>query len=287
MTQPVMRRVKGDGVEIELALWEGKRDPVFCIHALTANCRSWDTFAGLLTPRHTVMALDLRGRGRSEKPSSGYDIDHHCRDIESVLSTLQVQSYALMGHSLGAVIALAYAAKHPEQVKRIVLIDGAGRLSEDQKKKVISAIQPSLERLGRIFPSFEAYRESLQESPNMQPWSDAMDTYFRYDLEEVEGGVRSRIQLSAIEEELRNLQDFDLEGLYPLVRCPVLILRAKRGMLQPDNILLPEDVLEKMLRELPHANCVDVEDANHYTIMFQNSEIPVNAIRTFLAGKVS
>ena len=50
MIEPTMKRAKGDGVEIQLAIWEGKGDPVLCIHGLTANCRSWDRIASPWRP---------------------------------------------------------------------------------------------------------------------------------------------------------------------------------------------------------------------------------------------
>jgi pimeloyl-ACP methyl ester carboxylesterase len=156
-------------------------------------------------------------------------------------------------------------------------------LSEDQRKKVLDGIKPSLERLGKVFPSFDSYREFLQKSHLFKQWSAAMDIYLRHEVEEVEGGVRSRIRASAIEEELLNLQEFDVAGLYAQIRCPVLILRARKGMLRDDDILLPEDVLEKMLEEIPGAEHLDVAGANHYTIMFQDDAVRDLAIKTFLA----
>ncbi len=283
MAAPILAKMMGDGVEIQVAIWEGQGKPVLCIHGLTANCRNWDTIAEALAPNHHVIAMDLRGRGCSEQPASGYSIDRHCGDVAALLGGLGLRSCALMGHSLGALIALAYAAKHPEQVERVVLIDGGGVLSEDQRNKVVEAIKPSLSRLGKVFPSLGSYREYLQKSPLFEQWSAAMDVFFRHEIEEVEGGLRSRVLASAMEEELLNLGEFDIAGLYGQVRCPVLIVRAGKGMLSDDDILLPEDVLERMLRELPNARSLDVEEANHYTVMFQNNEVRDRAIRTFLA----
>jgi len=80
-----MEKMKGDGVEINIALWEGQGKEVFCVHGLTANCRCWDGIASALTPQYRVRAMDLRGRGFSEKPSSGYSIAQHCRDIRAIL----------------------------------------------------------------------------------------------------------------------------------------------------------------------------------------------------------
>ncbi len=70
MTELIMKRVKGDGVELQLAVWQGEGKHVLCVHGLTANCRCWDVIAASLTPENNIIALDLRGRGLSDKPSS-------------------------------------------------------------------------------------------------------------------------------------------------------------------------------------------------------------------------
>ena len=110
MTEPIMRKVNGDGITIQLAVWEGNESQVLCVHGLTANCRCWDVIASSLAPENTISAIDLRGRGLSERPSAGYSMRHHIRDIHCVLDDLEQEKMILMGHSLGAFISLAFAA---------------------------------------------------------------------------------------------------------------------------------------------------------------------------------
>ena len=258
MAEPFMKNVKGNGVEINLAIWEGRGKTILCVHGLTANCRCWDGIASALTPQHRVLAIDLRGRGLSGKPSSGYSITHHCQDIRCLLEDLGLKRVVLMGHSLGAVVSLAYSAQHPEQVERLILVDGAGKLSPEHAKKVFAGIKPSLDRLGQVFPSFEAYVENMKKAPFLRPWSAGFEVYFRHEVEEVLNGVRSRTQGSHIQEEILNLMKFDVEPIYKLVQCPVFILRALEGMLTKEDILLPEEVVEKMSREIPNARRLDL-----------------------------
>jgi pimeloyl-ACP methyl ester carboxylesterase len=279
-----MKKGKGDGVEVNLAVWEGKGSDILCVHGLTANCRCWDGIASALSPRHRVWAMDLRGRGFSDKPSSGYSIDHHCRDIRALLSDLGIERVALLGHSLGAYISLAYAAGHPEQVDRLVLIDGGAKLSPGQAAKVFAGIKPSLDRLGQVFPTFEAYLENMKKAPFLQPWSSLLETYFRHEVEIFPDGVRSRIQPDHIQEEALNLNRFEAEPLYRQIQCPVLILRAPEGMLAKDDILLPEEVVEKMTREIPKAKRLDLPGTNHFSILFALSAARDDGIREFLAG---
>jgi pimeloyl-ACP methyl ester carboxylesterase len=278
-----MKRVKGDGVEIQLAVWEGEGEDIVCLHGLTANCRCWDEMVSCLNPVHTFLAMDLRGRGLSDKPSTGYSIPHHMRDIYCLLDECGLKQAVLMGHSLGGYIAMAFAANYPDRTKKIVLIDAGGQLSSADWDKVDLAIKPSLDRLGRVFPSFEDYVALLKAALILQPWTPAIEAYFRYESEEVEGGVRSRIHPDHIQEEIQNMRQAVPSDFYPKVTCPVLILRATDGILSQDDLVLPEPAAERMVSEMANAHSVDISGTNHYSIVLQPNEQRDEAILEFLA----
>ena len=283
MSEPNMIKVGGDGIDLQLAEWGEKGENILCIHGITANCRCWDVLAQALCNEHRLLAMDLRGRGLSDKPENGYSIETHCNDIRSLLQNLGLKQAVLMGHSLGAFIAIVFAATYPELVDRLILVDGGGKLSEEQMNKVFAGIKPSLDRLGKVFPSFETYLDMMKQAPFLKEWSEALDVYYRYEVEDVEGGgIRTRIRPEHITEEAINLRKVDVGEFYPKLSCPVLILRAPEGLLADDDILLPEEVLERMLREIPDARSFEVEGTNHYTIMFQKNESRDQAIRKFL-----
>ncbi len=282
MNEPIMKKGSGDGVDIQLAEWEGEGKTILCVHGITANCRCWDVMAKALSPAHRVLAMDLRGRGLSGKPATGYSIAHHIRDIRAVLDDLGIDRVVIMGHSLGAFISLVFGATFPDRVDRIVLVDGGGKLSAEQMGKVFAGIKPSLDRLGKVFPSFEAYLEVMKEAPFLHPWSPAFETYFRYEAEDVNGGVRSRVRPEHIQEEAQNLGKVDVSEYYPKIGCQTLILRATEGLLAEDDILLPEEVVERMLGEIPEAMAVTVQGVNHYMIVFQPNDVRDQAILNFL-----
>jgi pimeloyl-ACP methyl ester carboxylesterase len=188
----------------------------------------------------------------------------------------------MLGHSLGALIGLEFAAKFSETVDRLILVDGGGQLTQEQREKVFVGIQPTLDRLGKVFPSKEAYLDLMKNNPMLKPWTRALERYYLYELEEVEGGVRSRVEPEHIKEEADNLTNYTVAEFYPRIECPVLILRAPEGMTTPDNILLPEEALEKMLREIPNARHVDIPGANHYSIVMQPDKGRDAAILAFL-----
>jgi pimeloyl-ACP methyl ester carboxylesterase len=282
MAEPIMQKVKGDGIGINLAVWEGRGNPILCIHGITANCRCWDTLAQSLAPDKHVMAMDLRGRGQSDKPSQGYALDYHLRDINCLLDDLGFERAVIMGHSLGAFIGLAFAAENPGRLDRLILVDGGGDLSAERIEKVFAGIKPALDRLEMVFPSAEAYLEKMSAAPYIQPWSEATEAYYRYEIETVEGGVRTNISPAHIQEEAANIRKVDCAPYYQRLECEVLILRATKGLLSQDDILLPEDVIDRMTREIPRVQRFDVEGMNHYGIIFQPHAARDQTIREFL-----
>jgi pimeloyl-ACP methyl ester carboxylesterase len=282
MSEPIMKKTKGDGINIQVAVWEGNGKEILCVHGLTANCRFWDSLASVLSPRYKIIAMDLRGRGLSDKPPTGYSMESHCKDLLALMDDLGLQRPVLMGHSLGASISLVFAAQMPQRVDRLILVDGGGKLTEAQLFKFFVAIKPSLDRLGKTLPSFEDYVSQMKQAAYYQPWNRFKDNYFQYEVEEVEGGVRSRVNPKHIEEESLNMGKVDLPKFYPKITSPTLILRATKGILSKDDLVLPEDVAERMVREIPSAKRVDLEGVNHYTILLQPNKNRDQAILDFL-----
>jgi pimeloyl-ACP methyl ester carboxylesterase len=187
-----------------------------------------------------------------------------------------------MGHSLGAFISLAFAAQYPERTDRIVLFDGGGKLSQEQLDTIFAAIKPALDRLGKVFPSSDAYITAMKSAPYIQPWSPAIEGYYRYELEDVEGGVSCNIKPAHIEEEAANIRKVEVDQFYSKVQCGVLILRATKGIVSQADLLLPGPVIARMIKEIPTARRVDITGANHYAIVFQPNEVRDRAIMEFL-----
>lgn len=277
-----METVEANGLNFQLAVWEGDGLNILGIHGLTANCRCFDFLAESVYPRHNLIAMDLRGRGLSDKPAVGYSISHHCEDIKQVIAEMGLSSVVLMGHSLGAAISLKFASQYPHLLQGLILIDGGGILSKEQMNKVMEGIKPTMERLGKTFSDFEDYVTPLKKAPTLQPWNETLENYFRYEVEHTTEGVKSRIQPENIQEELYNLADVDIRETYAKIKSPVLILRATLGMLDKDDLLLPQEATQKMLDMIPKAKVVDVPGTNHFSILFHPSRERDNAILSFL-----
>ena len=103
-----------------------------------------------------MVALDLRGRGDSEKPPSGYGLATHAADAIRTLDHLGVERGVLVGHSMGAFVALHAALQYPDRIRALVLLDGGWPRPEDASEADETAVQEGLQRaFGRLDKVFE------------------------------------------------------------------------------------------------------------------------------------
>jgi pimeloyl-ACP methyl ester carboxylesterase len=110
-------------VRLRATRWSGVGTPVLLLHGLASQRRFWNLVVPLLSGL-PVLALDQRGHGESDKPSSGYDTATVVRDVSTALDALGWRRVAVIGHSWGAIVALGLAAAEPERVTAVACIDG-------------------------------------------------------------------------------------------------------------------------------------------------------------------
>jgi pimeloyl-ACP methyl ester carboxylesterase len=279
-------RVATDDVGLAVHEWPGQGPAsrtIVGIHGLTANHSCWAPMAEILSPAYRLVAYDLRGRGDSDKPGAGYSLTTHGRDLAGLLDRLALRSVVLMGHSLGAAIALRFAVTHPTRVRKLVLIDGG----LDVRAEVLDSLAPAIARLGIEFPSLDAFLERMRGLPMFAGrWNEYLERYFRYDVETLpSGAVRAKAARSAIEEELGSLQRERLWALHHRVRCPTLILRAPDGLLTATDCLMTHEEAQAMAAAIPKAKLVEVSGTNHYTVLMGRNSRVRAAVRAFLRGR--
>jgi len=103
----------------------GKGSPVVLLHGMAASRRYWDNLMPLLAPKHRAIAVDLLGFGLSPKPRAAmYTPTEHIGSIMETLRNIGLEgSFTLVGHSMGALLALQLAATHPKRVDKLVLLN--------------------------------------------------------------------------------------------------------------------------------------------------------------------
>lgn len=101
----------------------GRGDPVLLLHGFAETWYMWRHIMPELAKYYTVIVPDLRGAGDSDKPIIGYDKKTMAADVHQLVQQLGYQRIFLVGHDIGLMVAYAYAAAHPADVRRLVLLD--------------------------------------------------------------------------------------------------------------------------------------------------------------------
>lgn len=115
-------RTQGADVDIAFRV-RGSGPAVVLLHGTSANHAVWEPVGDELAHSATVIALDQRGHGRSDKPRMGYTAPDFADDVVAVLDALGIESAMVAGHSLGGRNAWVAAAQHPERVTGAVVVD--------------------------------------------------------------------------------------------------------------------------------------------------------------------
>lgn len=126
--------------------------PIVLIHGFDASMRWWDRAVPPLARTHRVIRVDLLGHGGSSKPRSGYSMENQARVVADALRQLRVRDPLVVGHSMGANVAIALAAAQPRRVRGLVVIDqGArpddGRVGLTARLGFYPLIGPAVDRL--------------------------------------------------------------------------------------------------------------------------------------------
>src|SRR3712207_28519 len=201
MEEPLwtMQRVRG---EVELAVGRSGTggDPVVCLHGITAQHRAFNALALELQGVRPLAGGDLRGRGNSEKPASGYGLAAHADDVVRVIDHLGLEDAVIAGHSMGAFVALKLAIDHPDRARALVLLDGGWPRIEDppedrpeddgEAAAVKEGLARAFARLDMVFEGPQEYLDFWFPGQGLTPEDLPPDLadYYLYDLQEVEDG---------------------------------------------------------------------------------------------------
>lgn len=172
---PTDRSLPGDGIRLHARDWgDGSAGrSVVLRHGLSSNARIWDGVASLLVAAGLrPVAIDQRGHGESEQPSSGYDFATVASDLSRALEALELAEPVLVGHSWGANVALHYAAERPGAVAGLALVDGAfGDVAEWAGGQQAAGKFAAIERARQALPDARVtwFEDALHDIPLQRP----------------------------------------------------------------------------------------------------------------------
>lgn len=224
------------------------RPPVMLLHGIGSRGQSWWPVIDPLTEHFHLFQLDLRGHGASGKPDRGYLMDDYAADLDAALDALEVAEPRILGHSLGALIALVWASAHPTRAAALVLEDPALRTPPD----ILGAFD-GWQQLAAATPAHAAawYR---QEYPD---WSDEDCRRRAETITSTAPGVFAEPRAEAAAALANGTTD--RTHILAGVQSPTLLLYGNPEL---GGMVPPEDV-ERFMQVMPHAREISFLQVGH------------------------
>jgi 3-oxoadipate enol-lactonase len=238
--------------DIELAYnRRGKGAPLVLLHGYPLDSHLWDDVAPLLEDTFDLILPDLRGFGESTTVDSPYTMDDYASDVAGLLDHLGIQKTAIVGHSMGGYVALAFARLYPERVTGLGLISSQVLADPPDRKEARykSAADVSENGIGSVVETMAPKFTS----------NERLQTVARTAME--------RQQPAAFIGALKAMAErMDSTSLLSSFKFPIVIIHGKA------DALIPIDRAREVKNAVPHAHLVEINGAGHIPMMEAKEE---------------
>jgi pimeloyl-ACP methyl ester carboxylesterase len=243
------RIVNATGVSIAVTEFPAPgQPPLVLLHGIGSRGASWWPVIDALAERFHLYVLDLRGHGASGSPERGYVVEDYAADLDAVLDALAIAEPRILGHSLGALVTLAWAGQHPTRARALVLEDPPLTTPRDA-----SAMFDGWQQLAAMTPEAAAawYQEQYPE------WTEEDCRRRAETITSTAPGVWAEMRATAKEALITGTDD--RFQVLTEVRCPALLLRGNPAL---GGVVAPEDA-ERLTRIMPRVRQVYFADVGH------------------------
>jgi pimeloyl-ACP methyl ester carboxylesterase len=266
--------------------WGGRGRPIVLAHGLASSYRIWDFVAPLLAPRHRVVALDQRAHGRSERPDGSFDLSTYAADLTAFLDALGLERILLVGHSWGGNVAVQFGFEQPRRAAGLVLVDGGFLELSSRPGWTWERAQQELAPPKLAGLRTEELLKRARQGDLASIWSPAVADSLLGHFEQLpDGHVRPWLRREHHMKILRGLWDHRPSQLWEQLRCPVLLVPARRNepdQRQAERQAAKAAAVDLALRKLKHGQVLWMEDTIH-DVPLQRPHDLAHAIDRFTA----
>ena len=239
------------------------------LHGFTGHAHSWESFARAMQSRYHVYALDQRGHGDSAW-TDDYSADAMVEDVQRWVTALGLKQFVLLGLSMGGRNAYQFAAQHPDEVERLVIVDIGPAIASSGSNRIVSGVQAN--------DIFATPDEAVAAMRAANPRADEAELQHRtrYNLMLRDDGTWTfRYDRALRTNRLPRPAAGDAWGLLPKIRARTLLIRGEL------SDVLDEAVADRMLKEIPDCAFALVPGSGH-SIPLESPKGFLAAVETFL-----
>ena len=222
---PVEKWAEVRDLRVRYLDWGGDGPPVLALHGLASSAHWYDIVAPLLRERFRVIAPDQRGHGQTTQADAGYDWRSLSLDAVALLDHLGISRAVVMGHSWGANVAINVAAKFPDRVSSLVLVDGGfftPRLGVGSTWEEFSArLAPR-----KVAGTREEYLAQVRSQLSVC-WSPEVERIVKTMVyEDPQGRMQDILTPANHAQVIKEMWEQPASDTWPRVRCETLIVPA-------------------------------------------------------------
>jgi len=283
--------LRGQHWQTDLA--DSQQSPVLMLHGWLDNSESFKRLIPLLDPARTFSSIDMAGHGLSDHRSKaqGYPLTAYVCDLAALIKFQNRGAVDLIGHSLGGVVNLMYAAAFPESVRRLVLIDSLGPLTfpdETFADNLRKAIEKRLAGSGnsRGYASVQEAAKARMQGFSPIPL-DAAEILVRRNLEEGQDGrLYWRTDPALRHPSFFRMTEGQALACLGAVKSPVLLITAEQGLIHTAKPIVARiDRLQQALSDSGQCRLTHVTvPGGHHCHLESSVDSIAQAIRNFLSS---
>lgn len=252
-------------VSIAIQQHTGAGPKVLLIHGIGSSSGDFNPVINEMRDFCQPISIDLRGHGASGKPASGYHYSDYMRDLDAVLAELEMKNPIILGHSLGGIITLMWAANNSGTPRALIIEDSPLRSGDDFKDAFEGWLQLN------ALPHEVAKAWYAGKNPH---WPEAVLEQRSFDMVNTARAAIEELQASSLSNE-----GLDTFGELGAITAPLLFLQ---GDTEAGSMVQPED-LESLKQALPQTQVAMFPGAGH-TIHRSHPHEWLESVREFIEG---
>ena len=239
-----------NGVRLHYYRTDGNKPVVILAHGITDNGLCWTRVAKALESEFDLIMFDARGHGLSDKPEQGYGADNLADDLAGLIQSLGLDKPAVVGHSMGGVVAAILAESSPDLIRSLVLEDPAW-YPRDEDITEEEIIQHAHDWSEAIVERKKLSAEDIT--------ANAKKDHPHWDDEEFPAFAQAKLQVSP------HVTEYDLVPhkpwweIVPNLKCPTLLLTGDK----PREVAIQPEMADEIVTLNPSVQIIHLAGAGH------------------------
>jgi 2-(acetamidomethylene)succinate hydrolase len=261
------------GAEVNLAFrMRGAGPAIVLLHGTSASHAVWEPVSVALASAATVITLDQRGHGRSDKPATGYSGPDFASDVVTVLDALGIEIAIVGGHSLGGRNSWLVGAAHPERTRAVLNVDYTPYV----ESAVLDVLRVRVAAGNRAFGSVAEIEEYLQDRYRLLP-ADAVARRAVWGYRRDADGLWYPLADPSAMDQLIDGFRTPWDAEFAAVTCPMTQVRGA------NSSIVSEDSWKRTLAARPNDRIVVDPVADHY-VPEENPQLMAKELLALLAS---